>query len=193
MSKSKDAPWDADYFKQIIIIIEAVIKSACYSLKDSCLNEPREWLLCVWIRSVELFAWRNGGHGPGHQETLCMFAIEMVQDAHPPCKSVHSAHHVKERALILRVTRFAAPVTWGILSCTSQDCSCECTAGSDPWKITKCRAHTTTLDRHLHSLPPNLAGSCPRSIQGKPPSCFSGTKYKLCLKRQLLALQNYAC
>ena len=29
-----------------------------------------------------------------------MFAMEMVQDAHPPCKSVHSTHHVKERALI---------------------------------------------------------------------------------------------
>lgn len=46
MSKRKDAPWDADYFKQIIIIIEAMIKSARYSLKDS-LNEPREQLLCV--------------------------------------------------------------------------------------------------------------------------------------------------
>lgn len=35
VSKRKDAPWDADYFKQIIIIIEARIKSACYNLKDS--------------------------------------------------------------------------------------------------------------------------------------------------------------
>lgn len=32
----------------------------------------------------------NGGHGPGHQESLCMFAMEMVQDAHPLCKSVRS-------------------------------------------------------------------------------------------------------
>lgn len=94
-----------------------MIKSACYSLKDSHLNEPRAATLCLnqecgtvcleewWTRVQDI-------------RKACMFAMEMVQDAHPLCKSVRSTHHVKERGAHPPLTQFAAPITHGTISCT---------------------------------------------------------------------------
>lgn len=81
-----------------------MIKSACHSLKDSHLNEPREADLRCLNQECGTVCLEEWWTRSGHQESLCpCLPMEMVQDAHPLCKSVRSTHHAWRRALILHV------------------------------------------------------------------------------------------